>query len=339
MRAAVVVGAGRPWELRDFAVPTPGPDEVLIQIAASGLCYTDVHFTNLRRPSDNVPVIFGHEPVGTVVAVGKAVTTRNVGDRVGTTTTQRTCGRCEWCLSGHEISCTNPTYLFVHVPGGHAEYLVAVAHATTLIPDTLSFEQAAPLFCAGYTVMGGLLKANLKPHDRVAVLGVGGLGHLAIQYAKALGHETIAVTQSPDKVGLAKELGADKVVSVGDLSNQKVDVVLSTANSYAPAIAALPGLRPEGRLVLMGIADGAESLTIPSELVFPAMMVNRWSIIGSQQNEREALTLALNFAAEGKVRVLTETFPLERVNDAFERVAKGEARFRVVLVPTGQVTS
>ncbi len=333
MSAAVVVGTGKPWEIREVPVPAPGPDEVLIKIAASGLCHTDVHFTNVA-PGDNFPMIFGHEPVGTVAAIGEAVTTRRIGDRVGTTTTQRTCGRCEWCLSAREISCPNPTNLFVHVPGGHAEYLVAVDRATTLIPDELSFEQAAPLFCAGYTVMGGLLRAGLKPHDRVAVLGVGGLGHLAIQYAKALGHETIAVTRSADKSALAKQLGADKVVdAAAELLNDKVDVVLSTANSYAPAIAALTALRPDGRLVLIGIADGDETFTIPSELVFPAMMVNRWSVLGSQQNEREALTLALRFAAEGKIRALTEAFPLEKAAEAFNRVARGEARFRVVLVP------
>jgi len=334
MRAATVVGPNRPWEVTDVARPRPGADEVLIKIAASGLCHTDVHFTNSGTVELRDPTIFGHEPVGTVVAVGEAVTTRTVGDRVGTTTLQRSCGRCEWCLAGREISCPDPTYLFVHRSGGHAEYMTAVARETTLIPDGLAFVQAAPLFCAGYTVVSGILRARPAPGDTIAVLGIGGLGHLAIQYAKAMGHRVIAVTRSSDKVAIARELGADDVVSdaAGLKRSGGADIILSTANAYAPAVESLSALRPDGKLVLMGIADG-EDLTIPSATVFPAMMVNRWTIIGSQQNEREALALALRYAAEGKVRVLTETVPLERVTEAFERVASGKARFRVVVVP------
>ncbi len=332
MRAAVVPGIGARWELRELEIPKPGPDEVLIKIAASGLCYTDVHFSSGPFLGDHFPSIFGHEPVGTIVAVGDAVTTRKVGDRVGTTTVQRTCERCEWCLAGREISCPNQTLLFVNMPGGHAQYMVAVAQKTTLIPDQISFEQAAPLFCAGYTVMSGIVRANPQPHETIAVIGIGGLGHLAIQYGRALGHRVVAVTTSRDKIDLARELGAHDVVSDGEglKAIGGADIILSTANAYTPAVEALSALRPDGRLVLMGIAD-SEDLTVPGPMVFPNMMVNRWSIIGSQQNERNALELALQIAAAGKVRVLTETFPLDRVNEAFDRVAQGKARFRVVL--------
>ncbi len=211
--------------------------------------------------------------------------------------------------------------------------MVAVAQKTTLIPNEISFEQAARLFCAGYTVMSGILKANPQPGETLAV-GIGGLGHLAIQYGHALGHRVVGVTKSHDKIALARELGADEIVSDG-AGLQAVggaDVILSTANAYKPAVDALAALRPDGRLVLMGIAE-SDDLILPGPMVFLNMMVNRWSIIGSQQNERSALELALQIAASGKIRVLTETYSMDRVNEAFDRVAHGKARFRVVLTP------
>ena len=191
----------------------------------------------------------------------------------------------------------------------------------------ISYEQAAPIFCAGYTVYSGLRAADPKPHERVAVVGIGGLGHLGIQYSKSAGFHTIALTHSKDKEELAYKLGADQVVNNGkDLKlNGGTDVILVTSNSYKPAIEAFQGLRPEGRWVLMGISN--EKLTIdPFSLFF-----YRHQIIGSQQNSPEYLYEALDYVAKGKVKVMTETFSLDNISEAYDKVANGQVRFRAVI--------
>jgi D-arabinose 1-dehydrogenase-like Zn-dependent alcohol dehydrogenase len=278
------------------------------------------------------PAVLGHEPAGEIVALGSAVTTRKIGDRVGTNTLQSTCGRCEFCQRGKIVDCPEQKLLMIHQSGSHAEYMLAEASATLLLPDTMSFETAAPLLCAGNTVWSGLSIAKPQAEDRVAVLGVGGLGHLAIQYAKAAGYHTIAITRSEDKRALSKELGADEVVADGDELQHigGADVILSTANSYRTAVQSLRGLRPEGRLVLMGIAE--EDLTLDSKTVFPQLMVNRQQIIGSQQNGRQFLAEAVSFAALHGIKPMVETFPLIQAATAYDRVAQGNVRFRAVLV-------
>ena len=184
MRAAVVPAVGARWEVREVPTPEPGPNQVLIKIHASGLCYTDVHQTKGELPGP-FPRTLGHEPVGEIVAAGAGVQTRKVGDRVGVPWIQTTCGRCEWCLRGKPMFCAEQVGTGGLMPGGHAEYMLAYADATMLLPDGLSYEQAAPIFCAGYTVWSGLRWADPKPYERIAVVGIGGLGHLAVQYAKA----------------------------------------------------------------------------------------------------------------------------------------------------------
>jgi D-arabinose 1-dehydrogenase-like Zn-dependent alcohol dehydrogenase len=173
MRATVVPAVKGKWEVREIPRPDIGPNQVLIQIKASGLCYTDVHITNGALPT-KFPRVLGHEPVGEIVAVGSAVTTRRVGDRVGVPWVQSTCGRCEWCLRGKGLFCPEQIGTGVESPGSHAEFMPAFAPATVLIPDGVAYEQAAPIFCAGYTVWSGLRIAEPKPHEKVAVVGVGG---------------------------------------------------------------------------------------------------------------------------------------------------------------------
>ena len=198
MQAAVVPAVNSAWQIKDVSQPQPGPNQVLVKMHASGICYTDVHQTLGHLPGP-FPRVLGHEPVGEIVAVAPDVTTRKVGDRVGTAWIQSTCGRCEWCQRGRRMFCPYLKGTGTDAQGGHAEYMLMNADATYLIPDKVSYEQAAPIFCAGYTVYGGLRWADPQPHERVAVLGIGGLGHLAVQYAKAAGFETIAVSHSPDK--------------------------------------------------------------------------------------------------------------------------------------------
>lgn len=211
--------------------------------------------------------------------------------------------------------------------GGHAEYMLAFADATMLLPDNISYEQAAPILCAGYTVWSGLRWADPKPGERVAVIGIGGLGHLAVQYAKAAGFETIAVSHSPDKDRLIHELGADAIVRDGESLGKAggADIVLGTSNSADAMADAVKGLRPDGRLVVMGF----EAKPLP--LSIGDLIMRRIRVVGSQQNGREYLYEALKFVAEGKVKVLAEVYPLTEIARAYDRVEAGQARFRAVV--------
>jgi alcohol dehydrogenase len=326
MRTTIVPSANSAWVLKEVPTPEPGPNQVLIKVRASGMCFTDVHQTRGEFPVP-FPRTLGHEPVGDVVAVGAGVTARKVGDRVGVPWVQASCGRCEWCLRGKPMFCAEALGTGMQLSGGHAEYMLAYADATMLLPEGLAFEQAAPIFCAGYTVWSGLRWAAPQPGERVAVVGIGGLGHLAVQYAKAAGFTTIAISHSPDKDRLIRELGADEVVrdGAGLAGAGGADVVLGTSNSMDAMADSIKGLRPDGRLVIMG-AEAKPLAVSPMDLI-----MKRIKIIGSQQNGREYLHEALALVASGKVRVVTETYRLDEIGKAYERVEKGQVRFRAVV--------
>ena len=329
MLSSVVPSENVKWEVKEVPTPQPRANQVLLKIHASGICYTDVHITK-GGLGVKFPNTIGHEPAGEIVALGEGVTTRKVGDRVGVPWLQSTCGRCEWCQRGKLFFCPNLVATGINIPGSHAEYMVAYADATQLLPDGLSYDQAAPIFCAGYTVYSGLRFAYPKPHERVAVVGIGALGHLGIQYSKASGFETIAVTHSKDKEELAHKLGADSVVPDGDilLKEGGADVILSTSNSYKATADSIKALRPDGRLILMGVST-TEPLAISPEILF-----KRGHIIGSTQNDREHLYEALDYVARGKVKVMTEIFPLEDITNAYDKVANGNVRFKAVIQPS-----
>lgn len=326
MKAAVVPVVNGTWEVKEVPTPEPGANQVLIKICASGLCHTDVHITKGGIPTQ-FPRTLGHEPVGEIVAIGEGVKTRFVGDRVGVPWVQSSCGRCEWCLRGKRLFCAQQIGTGVQTQGSHAEYMLAYADATMLLPEGLAYEQAAPIFCAGYTVWSGIRFADPKPHERIAIVGIGGLGHLAVQYAKAAGFETIAVTHSPDKEKLVRDLGADEVVADGEALQKAggADIILATGNSYKSASAALQGLRPDGRMIVMGVSN--EPLEVPGEVLFS----RRCRIVGSTQNGSEYLYEALDYVAKGKVKVIAETYSLDEINRAYERVADGQVRFRAVI--------
>ena len=329
MKAAVIPAVRTSWEIMEVPTPQPDYNQVLIKIRASGLCYTDIHITEGSLPEQwlpKFPCTVGHEPVGEIVAIGSAVQTRKVGDRVGVPWLQGACGRCEWCARGKEMFCSQAQGTGAHLPGGHAEYMLANENATMLLPEKLSYEQAAPVLCAGYTVWGGLRLANPQPGERVAVLGIGGLGHLAIQYAKAAGFETFAISHTPGKQALIKELGADEVFEDGESLHKAggADIILACSNSYKATAECLNGIRPDGRLVLMGFDSEPLSLG-------PVVQERRARIIGSQQNGREYLYEALKIAATGKVRVMVETFKFENIGKAYAQVASGSVRFRAVI--------
>ncbi|MCG3138243.1 MAG: alcohol dehydrogenase [Phycisphaerae bacterium] len=326
MRAAVVPAAGQRWQIQEVPTPQPGPNQVLIRIRASGICYTDVHQTHGHIPGV-FPRVLGHEPVGEITALGTGVTSRKVGDRVGVPWVQRGCGHCEWCLRGRPLFCAESVGTSMTSAGGHAEYMLAYADATMPIPEGLPYEQAAPIFCAGYTVWSGLRWADPQPGQRVAVLGIGGLGHLAVQYAKAAGFETIAVTRSDDKDKLIRQLGADHIVRDGSglLKAGGADVVLATGNSVDAMADSVQGIRPDGKLVVMGFEDK------PLAIAPVDFIMKRLRVIGSQQNHPQYLYEALHLAASGKVKVHTETYKFDEVHRAYERVEHGQARFRAVL--------
>jgi D-arabinose 1-dehydrogenase-like Zn-dependent alcohol dehydrogenase len=281
------------------------------------------------------PVVIGHEAAGEVVAVGAGVTSRQVGDRVGVTWIQGTCGRCEACRCGPALSgqvamnCPAPTLSGMTRPGGHAEYVAVTAASTVLIPPAVSDVQAAPLMCAGYTAWSSLRAAEPRPGERVAVLGIGGLGHLAVQFAKSCGLETVAITGSADKTALARELGADLVLGSGtELRGAGgADIVLVTSASYSSAASAIDGLRPGGRLVLATIdPDGTLPIGLKSGL-----WGNGLRIILATHGGLDHLAQVLDLAARGAVTAITEVFPAHRVSEAVLKTARNEVRFRAVV--------
>jgi dehydrogenase len=327
MKAAIVPAANAKWEIEEIPTPDPGLNQVLIKIRASGVCYTDVHRTKGELPGV-FPCVLGHEAVGEVVKLGPGVRTRRMGDRLGVPWLQTTCGRCEWCMRGKSMFCAQGIGTGTTTQGGHAEFMLAYADATVLLPASLSYEQAAPIFCAGYTVWSGLRWADPKPGERIAVVGIGGLGHLAVQYAKAAGFFTIAVSHSPDKDNLIRELGADEIVRDGDglARIRGADVILGTSNSADAMADSIKGLRPDGRLVPMGFD------TKPLQVSLSDLINRRIRIVGSQQNGREFLYEALDLAAQGKVKAVNEVYPLDEAGHAYVRVSEGKVRFRAVLV-------
>jgi D-arabinose 1-dehydrogenase-like Zn-dependent alcohol dehydrogenase len=339
MKAAIVPALNAPWEIREVPTPEPGPNQVLVKIHACGICGTDVWMTTGKVQFRQLPLAPGHEGVGEIVAVGEGATMRKVGDRVGVCTLQATCGHCDWCNLGKPqnfvsaANCKSPVLTGFNVDGGHAEYLLAYVGGTVLLPDGLAYEQAAPIMCAGYTVWSRLRRANPHPGERIAVVGIGGLGHLAVQYAKAAGFTPIAVTHTEDKKALAHELGADVAVPDGAalMAAGGADVILATGNSNAATIDAMKALRPNGRIIVMGVAYDA--LTIPNMGTGTGaeLIMNSQQIIGSAHNGMEYLVEALNIAAQGKVKAMVEVYPKERVAEAYDRVASGKVRFRAVV--------
>lgn len=329
MRAAVIEKFNAPWKLVDLPDPRPAPGQVVIKVRASGMCYTDLHAHHGIFPL-KPPFVAGHEPAGEIVEVGAGVTDLRVGDRVGVFWNQKGCGRCAACQAGHPGACPD-AQSWMHLGGSNSELMLAWASGCALIPDGASFEAAAPIFCAGYTTMSGLRNADPKPGERVAVLGVGGLGHLALQFSRALGLETVAITGQADKKKELRELGADEVILAGDDPGTALrdaggaDIVLSTTNSAKQIASTFAGLRPGGRFINMGLPDA------PITIDPMVLMFGQRQLRGSSQDERSDLFEALQLVAAGKVKPVLETYPLARVNEARERLETGKVRYRAVL--------
>ncbi len=331
MVAAVLREPRSPLELRSLPIPAPGPGQVLIEACAVGLCGTDAHAWQGFFPVP-MPIVLGHEIVGRVAALGEGARGLALGDRVGVSWVQRGCGQCPACARGQQQRCPEPR-TWVENGGGLSQWLVAEDAGCTRLPEGLADELAAPLFCAGHVALSALKRAALAPGDRVAVLGVGGLGHLALQIAKAWGHEVLALSSSPEKLADARSFGADAgalihgAADVGDALTEAggADVVIATTSSAAQAAAAVRGLRAGGRLVLVGLS--AETMAIdPLELV-----QREASLIGAIQGSRRELDEVLALAAQGRVRPRVESYPLALAQRALGRLVEGRVRYRAVV--------
>ena len=332
MRAAVVPALGQPLEIRDVPVPEPDTGQVLVRIEASGLCHTDIHAARGDWPvKPKIPLIPGHEGVGTVVSVADDVDPALVGTRVALPWLGHACGSCRYCVGGWETYCTAPAYTGYTMDGSYAEYAIGFASHAVPVPDGVSSLDAAPLTCAGVTTYKALKVAKPQPNETAMIVGIGGLGHLALQYARIFGTTTGAVDVEDAKLELAKELGADHVIDArGDQAAALaaiggVDVAVVTVPSPAAMRAAHAALNPNGRLVLVGLpADNRLELPV-FETVLKGI-----SVIGSLVGTRNDLADCFALHAQGHTRVITQTRRLEDVNECFEEVLAGQVPARLV---------
>ena len=334
MKAAVLHGYGQPLQLEQVPVPAVGPGQILVKVAACGVCHTDLHATDGDWPvKATLPLIPGHEGVGTIVVVGAGVTHVHEGDRVGVPWLYTACGHCEYCYSGWETLCHAQQNTGYSVQGSFADYVLADPDYVGLIPDALSFIEAAPILCAGVTVYKGLKETEVKPGEWVVISGIGGLGHLAVQYAKAMGMYVAAVDISPEKLQLAKEVGADFVIDATKEDPAAVvqaklggaQGVLVTAVSRTAFAQGVGMLRRRGTLALVGLPPGDFPVDIFD------VTLNCKTIRGSIVGTRQDLTESLAFAAEGKVKVHCHTERLENINQVFTDLKAGQIEGRVVL--------
>jgi propanol-preferring alcohol dehydrogenase len=335
MHAAVVEAFGKPLVLREWDKPTAGPGQILVKTEACGVCHTDLHAANGDWPlKPKPPFIPGHEAIGRVVQVGAGVTLVKEGDRVGVPWLYSACGHCEHCLQAWETVCGEAQFGGYTKDGGFAEYIVADPDYVAHIPDALSSVEAAPLICAGVTTYKGIKVADVRPGEWMAISGVGGLGHLAVQYAKAMGLKVCAIDIDDGKLAHAKKLGADLVVNAknGDPAEAVkkgttggAHGVLITAPSLIAFKQGIGMTRKRGTCVLVGLPPG--EFPVPLFDVVANCITVRGSFVGTRQDMAEALA----FAAEGKVKADIELQPLSAINDIFERLKHGDVPSRVVL--------
>ncbi|MGW3144350.1 alcohol dehydrogenase AdhP [Streptomyces sp. NPDC001177] len=333
MKAAVVWAFGEPLVIEERPDPEPGVGQVRIRVEASGLCHTDIHAAHGDWPiRPNPPFVPGHEGVGVVEELGEGVTHLKVGERVAVPWLGWACGRCEHCLSGWETLCDRQVNTGYGCDGGHAEKMLAWADFAQRVPHGISALEAAPLTCAGVTTYKALKVAQVRPAQLVAVSGIGGLGHLAVQYAKIAGAQVAAIDVTDDKLELAAELGADLVIDarkddVGEVLRRYggAHAALALAVNDAAFEAVNAGLRRGGRLVMVALpAHG--TVRVP---IFDTVL-NGTSVIGSIVGTRQDLAEVFQLHAAGRTRVICETRPLSAVNESIDEVLRGQVKARIV---------
>ena len=341
MKAAVLHQAQQPMVIKSVPDPRVGVDDVLIKVRACGVCHSDLHAADGMFAAFGIPfpLIMGHEIVGEVEQVGADVTYLKPGDRVGAYW-EFGCGHCHNCLDGKEQLClTNlgsghTPALGLTLPGGYAEYVTLGAEYAIRLPDAIDFADAAPFFCAGLTMYGAFKNAELRPGQRVAILGIGGLGHIAIPIAKAMGAEVIAITSHEAKEAAAKQLGADHTFTATGVEAGKklmamggADVVLPTTLNTETVIGAMQGLLPRGTLVLTALSFD------PLPIVPLPLLLTEQRIIGSFIGGRRDAQELLQLAVQHHIRPITECYGLDDANKAHERLREGKVRYRAVLMP------
>lgn len=335
MMAAVVRQFGTPLALEELEIPTPGPGQILVKYEATGVCHTDLHAANGDWPvKPKPPFVPGHEGTGFVSALGAGVRRLKEGDRVGVPWLHSACGYCSHCRTGWETLCSSQSNTGYSVNGTFAEYGLADPDFVGRLPAGLDFGPAAPVLCAGVTVYKGLKETEVRPGEWVAISGVGGLGHMAVQYAKAMGMNVVAADIFDDKLDLAQKLGADltfngknkdAIAQVHEATNGGVHGALVTAVSPVAMEQAFGFLRPRGTMALVGLPPGMMSLPV-FDTVLKRITV-RGSIVGTRQDLEESL----QFAAGGKVTSHFSWDRLENINSIFHRMKEGKIDGRIVM--------
>jgi propanol-preferring alcohol dehydrogenase len=335
MQAAVVEEFGKPLVLKELDVPTPGPGRILVRTEACGVCHTDLHARNGDWPlKPPLPFTPGHEGIGIVAALGESVTAVKEGDRVGVPWLYSACGHCEYCLAAREPVCPEAEFGGYTKNGGFAEYIVADPNYVAHIPSHLAAKDAAPLICAGITSYKGIKETEAKPGEWIVISGIGGLGHLGVQYAKAMGLHVCAVDIDDGKLDHAKRLGADVTINA-KAGNPAAAVKKATGGGAHGVLITAPSLpafkqgvgmtRKWGTCVLVGIPPGE----FPTPLF--DVVANCITIRGSFVGNRRDMAEALAFAADGKVKADIELQPLSAINSVFDRLGRGDVPSRVVL--------
>lgn len=332
MKAVQISKPGGKFEVVERPIPEPGPRQIRIKVEACGICHSDALVKEGHWPGIQYPRVPGHEIAGRIDAIGPDVTLWKPGQRIGVGWHGGHCFECDPCRRGDFVNCKFETITAIHSDGGYAEYMIAHAEAVASMPDDLPADEAAPLLCAGITVFNALRNSGARAGDLVAVLGIGGLGHLGIQYARQMGFRTVAIGRGGDKQALAKKLGAHEYVDTNAGAPaealQKLGgarVVLATAPDSKSISALIDGLAASGKLMVIGA--GFESLTVtPLQLIGGRKSIQGWPSGTARDSED-----TLNYSSLTGVRPMIERYPLEKAADGYQQMISGKARFRVVL--------
>ncbi len=333
MKVAVCKEPKKPLVFEEWEVPEINDDEVLIKVHYCGICHSDVHIADGDWADwVNYPTVPGHEVTGIAVKVGKNVTWIKEGDKVGMPWIYSSCEVCDYCVEGDEPLCPDHEITGITKQGGYAEYMKAPGKFVTKLPENIDLAYAAPLLCAGVTVYSALRHLNIKPNELVAVQGIGGLGHLAIQYAKTMGARVVAISHSSNKESLAKELGADYFIPTSERDPVEelkklggADVILTTIFDTKSIQPLIEGLAPRGKLSVVGAASE------PIQVVPFDLITKRIVITGSAVGGRKLLRETLQFSADFGIKPMVEIYPFEKVNEALDAVRQGKVKFRAVL--------
>lgn len=332
MKAVQISKPGGNFELVERPTPEPGRGQVRIKVEACGICHSDALVKEGQWPGIQYPRVPGHEIAGRIDAVGPDVTLWKSGDRVGVGWHGGHCFTCDPCRRGDFVNCVNEQITAIHFDGGYQEYMIAPAEGVALMPNHLPLDEAAPLLCAGITVYNALRNSGARGGNLVAVQGIGGLGHLGIQYARQMGFRTVAIGRGGDKQALAKKLGAHEYVDTNSGAPAEAlkkmggaDVILATAPDSKSISALVDGLGPNGTLMIVGA--GFESLTVtPLQLIGGRKSIRGWAS-GTARDSQDTL----EFSSLTGVRPMIERYPLDKAAEAYNQMITGKARFRVVL--------